>query len=372
MKIAIYQPYLKERGGMEKVVLEYAKNSEHKIEILTMNYDREGTFDEFEEAEVREIGNYGSPGSFLEQAINFGIRPLFRKVGLEDYDVLVVSEAGFGSPITVRNDELPIIAYVHTPLRAALPKFRQRYRQEFALPLRPFFPMFILGYNILERLGWSNFEKVIANSELTKNRMDSKGLRRKEEVEVINPGVEVEGKSSSNYEKYFFYPSRFEPYKRQEMAIEAFKQAELEDFELVLAGASADENYVEELRVMAGENVRIEVDVPGDKWEELYSDSYSVLFCAEKEDWGIIPLEAGSFGKPVVAVDEGSTSETVEDNETGFLVEANASEIAEKMERLAKNPEQVREIGEKGREHSQEYSWEKFAARLDEEIEDMK
>lgn len=371
MKVVVYQPYVKERGGMEKVILEYAKRSEHDVEVLTLAYGPDSTFDGFENIEVKKVGDFDSPDSFVEQALNFGIKAAFRKIDLEEYDVLLVSEAGFGSPITIRNREIPTIAYVHTPLRATLPEFKDTYREGFPSILRPFYPLMTFSYSLLERVGWRNFDKVIANSQLTRERIVSKGLKREEEIEIINPGVDTEVKGSESYDNYFFYPSRFEPYKRQHLAIEAFEEAGLEDFELVLAGSSADPEYLEEMKEKAGENVRIETDVSGDRWRKLYANCYSVLFLAEKEDWGIVPLEAGSYEKPVIAVNEGGSAETVEDGETGFLVEADTDQIAEKMSYLAENPEEVEEMGKKGRKQIQKYSWDSFADKLDEKVNDL-
>jgi len=45
MKILLFHPWLKSKGGAERVVYEYYKRSKHKIKILTWNYIKEKTYD---------------------------------------------------------------------------------------------------------------------------------------------------------------------------------------------------------------------------------------------------------------------------------------------------------------------------------------
>jgi glycosyltransferase involved in cell wall biosynthesis len=361
---------LKGRGGAEKVVLEYAKNSEHEVTVATLFYDEKSTFEGFKDVETEVIGSNKAPSGFVDKGLRFGIGAMLRKLPLDNYDALIVSEAGIGSLITLRNHHIPVLAYVHTPLRPALPEFKEEYRKEKHVAVRPLYDFGINIYNILEDIGWGYIDKVVANSQLTKERIHKKGLKLEKEIEVVNPGADKVEKKG-DYKKYFFYPSRFREYKRQDLAIEAFEEADLDDFKLILAGSAQEGPYIEKLREMAGENVEIKTDVPEEEWKELYQNAYTVLFMAEKEDWGIVPLEAGMNYKPVISVNEGSPRETVKDGETGFLVDANPGKIAEKMELLANNRDKTVEIGEKGREEAEKYSWENFAEKLDEKVEEI-
>ncbi|MFB6115368.1 MAG: glycosyltransferase, partial [Candidatus Nanohalobium sp.] len=88
------------------------------------------------------------------------------------------------------------------------------------------------------------------------------------------------------------------------------------------------------------------------------------------EDWGIIPIEAGSYEKPIISVNEGGPTESVLHEETGLLVD-DAEEMAEKMQELAENEELVIEMGRKGKERSKEYTWDKFVTKFDEKINEV-
>lgn len=369
MDIAVFHPWLKEKGGAEKVVLEYVKRSENNVTILTSFYDAESTFDEFQELDVKEVGWQGEAGGFISRLLKFSLGGAFTKLDLEEYEAIIFSTSGVSTPFTVRNHSQLTLGYCHTPLRAALPEFKDSYMQDISPKLRPFFGIATWFFGKLENFSWRFFDHVFVNSENTKRRILDRGLEKEGNLTVLNPGADIEENKSESYDKYFLYPTRFRSYKRHEIAIEAFKQADLDDeFELVLAGSAQEEEYIEELEEMAGENVRFEKDVPGEMWKNLYANCYSVLFCAEKEDWGIIPVEAASYSKPIISVNEGGPKESVINGETGFLVEPNPEAFAEKMEHLAENPEEAREMGEKAREHSKKYSWDRFADKMDRKI----
>ncbi|MFB6175438.1 MAG: glycosyltransferase family 4 protein [Candidatus Nanohalobium sp.] len=367
MDLALYHPWLKEKGGAEKVVLETAKRSEHQVTVYTLLYDRENTFSEFEEVNVQELSSGERPDSFLQKAM-YGLKSLTASIPTDRHDKLLISEAGLGSLIALRNNDIPVYCYCHTPLRAALPEFKQTYRSEISTPMKPVFDIGLKIYSFLEKRAWKKFEHVLANSETTKERIIGKGLKHGDEITVLNPGADIENNETGDFRKYFLYPSRFRRYKRQHLAIDAFQEAGLEDYKLVLAGSEQEEEYVEELRQKASNlpDVEIRTDLPGDEWEELYRNSYTVLFLAEKEDWGIIPVEAGSYGKPVIAVNEGGPTESVVNDKTGFLVDADKYEIAEKMKELASNPEKAKVMGQEGLENAQQYSWKNFSEKLDE------
>ena len=90
----------------------------------------------------------------------------------------------------------------------------------------------------------------------------------------------------------------------------------------------------------------------------------------DAEGFGIVYLEANMFGKPVIAGKSGGVAEAVLDNETGILVEpTNPHEILSAMEKLLKNPEKARQLGENGRRRVEnEFQWKKQAEPLIERI----
>ncbi|MFB6203062.1 MAG: glycosyltransferase [Candidatus Nanohaloarchaea archaeon] len=376
MRLALYHAWIHTKGGGEKVLLELLEKSEHDITVFTSKYVPEDTFDEFEDHDVRVIGNIPIFGEVLRGA-SFALGAFLTKLPMEEFDALVVSTGGVAEVINYRNHGKPVLGFCHTPLRVAHdPDIYERKMKESGPLKKLFYRTAVKIYKAIERPAWRYFDHVMFNSETTKKRALSSGLVEEERTSVNHPGADTSGNEPGEYEKYFFYPSRFAYYKRQELAIEAyreFRQRNPEtDFRLVIAGGVNEEKkeYFEEIKEKASEVEGVEVrsNVPGDEWEELYRNCYSVLFCAMNEDWGIIPIEAGSYEKPIISVDEGGPTESIVDGETGILAEAEPGAFADAMEELAGEPEKAREMGKNGKEESKRYSWEKFVEKFDEKV----
>ena len=98
---------------------------------------------------------------------------------------------------------------------------------------------------------------------------------------------------------------------------------------------------------------------------EAYRSSYCLLFPSLNEDWGMTPLEAMSFGKPVIAVNQGGPKESVVDGVTGYLVSPEPGAFADAMARLAGDPKLTRELGEAATDRVQMYDWSHFVERFD-------
>jgi phosphatidylinositol alpha-1,6-mannosyltransferase len=82
----------------------------------------------------------------------------------------------------------------------------------------------------------------------------------------------------------------------------------------------------------------------------------------EMEGFGLVYLEAGACGKPVIGTKSGGVPDAIVDGETGFLVDPdNASQAADKMIGLLRDPELASRLGENGRRYAESRSWEKIA-----------
>jgi glycosyltransferase involved in cell wall biosynthesis len=68
---------------------------------------------------------------------------------------------------------------------------------------------------------------------------------------------------------------------------------------------------------------------------DLYQRCIGVLFPAQNEDWGLVPLEAMACGKPVIAVNRGGPTESLLHGETGFLVPDRPQDFAAALTLLA-------------------------------------
>ncbi len=372
MDVGLFHPWIHSKGGAEKLILEILENSEHNITLYTAVYKPEKTFPEFQDYDIEVVGNVPIKG-YLFRGLAF--TALFFTKKLPEHDKLVISTAGVAEFLNFRNRNQDIIGYCHTPLKAAHdPETVDQNLERMNTLVKLVYKLAVNTYKIIEKRAWKHFNHVQFNSENTQNRALKANLIKQENTSINHPGADIKNENG-DYEKYFLYPSRFAPYKRHLEAIEAYEKFREQNpetgFKLILAGSTQDEKqkYVEKVKEKASktEGVELKLNVPGNKWEELYRNCYTVIFASKGEDWGIVPIEAMSYGKPVIAYDNGGPAESIINGETGFLFE-NTEEIAEKMTELTQNKDKVEEIGLNAKEHSKKYSWNNFVEKFDETV----
>jgi lipopolysaccharide/colanic/teichoic acid biosynthesis glycosyltransferase len=111
------------------------------------------------------------------------------------------------------------------------------------------------------------------------------------------------------------------------------------------------------------------VDFPSDReLEGLYRTCRAVIFPPFNEDWGLVPLEAMAFGKPVVAVNRGGPRESIEHGRTGFLAAPTPEDFARPMESLADDESLCEHMGHLGQEAVIRYNWSDFVGLLDDNM----
>jgi phosphatidylinositol alpha-1,6-mannosyltransferase len=84
------------------------------------------------------------------------------------------------------------------------------------------------------------------------------------------------------------------------------------------------------------------------------------------EGFGIVYLEAGAYGKPVVAGNVGGALDAVADGETGLLVDpTDPLGVAEALVRLLDDADLARRLGANGRARALANAWPRVAARVE-------
>jgi glycosyltransferase involved in cell wall biosynthesis len=122
---------------------------------------------------------------------------------------------------------------------------------------------------------------------------------------VIYPPVDVSaGYVSEKIEDYYLVVSRLIDYKRVDLAIEACSWLKRP---LRVIG---DGDQYKQLRKLAGSSVEFLGRLDDSDVREQYAHCRALLFPGE-EDFGIVPVEAQSFGRPVIAYGRGGVLETV-------------------------------------------------------------
>eukprot|EP00177_Eucheuma_denticulatum_P004399 GFKZ01007990.1.p1 GENE.GFKZ01007990.1~~GFKZ01007990.1.p1 ORF type:complete len:389 (+),score=50.62 GFKZ01007990.1:263-1429(+) len=160
--------------------------------------------------------------------------------------------------------------------------------------------------------------------------------------------------------------NRYERKKQISLAIETLAvlrdQHSDADYRLVIAGgydARIQENvehYAELKQLVTNRGLEDKVDllrnITVDRRRELMQTALAVLYTPRGEHFGIVPLEAMAEGVPVVAVRSGGPCESVEDGETGLLVEGSAVDFAKAVTRIR---DEGVDMGSRGRERVKRY-----------------
>ncbi len=135
---------------------------------------------------------------------------------------------------------------------------------------------------------------------------------------------------------YVLAVGRLSPEKRLEDLIAAHAEA-VPDLPLVLVGdTSYTDDYIAELRTMAGPNVHFPGYLQGEALEELYSNALVYAIPSEIEGLSLSLLEAMSLGCPVVASDIPGNREALGDPPAGLTHPAcDRSALASRLRTLA-------------------------------------
>ncbi len=327
-RIALFHPWIKSRGGAEKVVLEMLEKSKHKIDLYTWVYDKKNTFKEFEKYDIKvltpKLGKKIARYHIL-RGLFFPIS-MFKKIPLKNYDRFLISTSGLAEFVVFRNHKKnKTYGYIYTPLREAnrkIVRWNLKNRHQSKLSKLTYLSA-VRVYRLFEKLAWRRFSKVMFISNLSKSRGDEHKLNNNKEVVVLHAPVDF-----SRFEKlkgkdkgYFLYYSRLNPPKRQDLLIIAWKKfvEKYPEKKLFIVGTPENQEYYKKLLELAKstKNVEIRTDVGEKELEDLVANAGVGMFLGYSEDFGIVPLEILAAGKPLIAVDEGGYVDLIK-NHKGF------------------------------------------------------
>ena len=153
---------------------------------------------------------------------------------------------------------------------------------------------------------------------------------------------------------------RFVPQKGFDILINAFAQANLDGWDLLLAGDGPERQSLE---ARAGANVHFLGRASRKEVAALLTGAQIFALPSRLEPLGIVNLEAMICGKPVIASRVGGVPEVVTDGETGLLVPPeNVDALAAALRCLAGDAALRQKLGDAGRRRAQTLTWDAAAA----------
>lgn len=352
-RTVLVHDYLNQHGGAERL-LEAMHDLAPNAPVFTSMYDPERMPAAYREWDIRATWMDRLPGVTASHQRYLPAYPLaFDRLRLPDCELVLSSSSAFAKAVRPPAGAVHV-AYIHSPMRFAWHLDRYVERERIHPALRR-----ALGPAMAALRGWdrrtaARVDRFAANSTAVRERIRAFWGR---DATVIFPPVDVDRFApvpTAEVGDYFLMVSRLVPYKRFDLAIEAFNALGLP---LWIAGDGRDRLALER---QAGPTVRLIGRVSDAELADLYARARAVVFMSE-DDFGIAQVEAQAAGRPVIALGAGGALDTVIDGQTGVHVceqsVAGLIDAVRRFEGLDFVPEQLAE-------HARLFSKARFAREL--------
>ena len=327
VNVAIVHDVLVQPAGGERVVLAFAK-AFPGAPIYTSIYEPSEAFPEFKSLDVRTSPLTHVPAFRRHHRWAFPLMAwAFSRMAI-DADVVLCSSAGWAHGAGVEGQARKIV-YCHTPARWLYQT--ERYTSDVSFAWR-----MAIAAGRRRLVAWDVRAAKSADRYLVNSRVVRERVRQRYgfDAEVVPPPISllpagnevpVEGLEPG----YALCVSRLLAYKNVRQIADAMRM--LSSQRLVIVGTGPDQQ-----RIASGapDNVRLLGNVGDAELRWLYRNCGFVV-AAAYEDFGLVPVEAASFGKPVAALRWGGYMDSVAEGVTGvYFDEPTAPAIADGVRRL--------------------------------------
>ncbi|GAA5159530.1 glycosyltransferase [Ornithinimicrobium tianjinense] len=360
--IAIAHDYLTQQGGAERVVLALSR-AFPEAPIYTTLYDPATTFPEFGDRQV--VTSPLNRLAFLRRDHRAALpllAPASNAVRI-DADVVIASSSGWAHGFRSTGRTL---VYCHNPARWLYQTDQYLGDAGRLSPKR--FAVTALGPALRrwDRRAAHRADRYLANSNVVRERIAAAyGI----EADVVPPppGLGTGGEQSAHREltdwqdrRFWLVVSRLMPYKNVDVVLDAFRDRP--DDRLVIVGAGPER---ERLVQMLPPNARIVSGVSDAELRWIYAHAAG-LIAPSHEDFGLTPLEANSWGLPVVALRAGGYLDTVVEGRSGlFFEEVQPAAVSRALDAASAHAWHQEVL----KAHAQEFGEGRFAARIRQEVE---
>lgn len=359
MKIAIVHDWLNNLGGAERVLAEL-----HRIipeaPIYTLFYNKNFLKKFLPDADIRTSWLQKIPLITKIYKYLFFLMPATAEsFDLSDYDVVISSSVIFSKGLVLKPKTLHI-CYCYSPTR-----FLWDYHAEYASKNKYLINLSRHFLRLWDRSASDRVDEFVAISETVRTRI-KKYYRR--DALVIYPPLSLEDddyttKPDSQMQNYglpnsefYLIVSRLYPHKNIDIAIDAFNKL---GYDLIIIG---DGPVKRKLKKMAQKNIKF-AGFRDDRTLINYYKHCRAFIMPQEEDFGLTPVEAMSFGKPVLALRRGGALEIIREGISGeFFDDPIPEALADGVRRL--NDNYAGYNTEVIKQHALKFSREKFSEQI--------
>lgn len=363
MKVAIVHDFLLKLGGAERVLKALA-DMFPKAPIFTLLYDEAAVGKVFPKERVKCSFLQSYP-KFLRKRYRYLTYKMPRAIeefDLEGFDLVISSSSAFSHGV-ITALKTKHICYCHSPMRYAW-DYANEYKKENNL-----FGLKGLLYSYLikplrewDKASSDRADRYLANSQNVQKRLKKYYHL---ESEVVYPPVETDKfRAKKEHANYFLIVSTLTPYKKIDLAVQLFNKI---GRRLVIIGDGPARKYLENI---AGDNIDF-LGFKSDATVKEYLENCRALIFPGEEDFGIVPVEAMSCGKPVLAYGKGGAVESVISGKTGeFFFEPTVESMEDGLARLLYNEQFYKPVAI--RQHALQFSKEEFEKKIRSAIKFLK
>lgn len=351
MRVALAHDYLTQRGGAERVVLELLA-AFPDAPLYTAVWAPEQTYPEFRQYDIRTSPlNRLSP---VRRDHRIGL-PLYASVFSRmnvDADVLICSSSGWAHAITNTGRK---IIYCHNPARWLYQA--DQYSRDSPSAVRRSLQMLTPALRAWDRRAAATADQYVVNSSVVADR-----VRRTYGIEpeivppppAIIPTGPMEPVAGID-PGFALTVGRLHAYKNVDALVAAYAQRPSDRLVVVGSGPHRDR-----LLAMATPNITFLHGVDDTQLRWLYAHA-SLVLAASHEDYGLTPLEAASFGKPVAVLRWGGFLDTVVEGVTGVFFDAPEPQaVLRAVDEAQATPWSIEAITE----HAELFSSARFLAKI--------
>lgn len=361
MRTAIIHHWLTGMRGGERVLEQLIKCYPNS-DIFTHVYKPDTVSDVIRSRPVTEsfIARMPLGRRFFRHYVSLMPRAL-EEFDLSGYDLVISSEAGPVKGVMAPPDALHV-CYSHSPMRYIYDQYGH-YRSGLNPVLKEVFSHISHDLRQWDAISAMRVDAFVANSNFTAQRIRRAYGRS---AKVVHPPVNLSlfhtPPQAARPGAPYLMVSELVPYKRVDLAIEAFRGL---DRELVIAGDGAGRRAIQR---NAPPNVTFLGRVSNDDLVALYSTARALIFPGE-EDFGIVPVEAMACGCPVIAYGRGGLLDSVVDGRTGVFFGAQTTpDLVAAIERFERMKFHTGEIAAHAHNFSEARFRQKFTSVVDAEI----
>ncbi|MCD4652722.1 glycosyltransferase [bacterium] len=311
MKVAIIHDWLTGMRGGERVLELFCKIFPD-AHIFTLFYNKGSVSSTIEKHPIATSRLQSMP--FSKKKYRY-LLPLFpgaiESFDLSGFDLIISTSHAVAKGAIAPKGSLSI-CYCHTPMRYIWDQydayFNAHYTSKLVRAIMPFFKDYLRSWDTSTQ---HRVDYYIANSRFVTARI-KKFYNRDSTVIPAPVNCDFYKPCDSDHENYYLMVSALAPYKRVDLAVNAFN---INGRKLIIIGSGTESNA---LKQQANQNISFSGKLDDEEVRSHYQRCKAVIFPGV-EDFGLVPLEAQACGRPVIAYAEGGALETIVEGLSGHF-----------------------------------------------------